>query len=409
MISKTFNQQRSTFRPTKNSAFSDDDDDYSDDDSDDFCFMNDDISSYHSSQSAFGRHDDTLGLAQFLATTGPEEFMKRSRKGANKHHVHRASRLLQRLRKRPTMPSLKTTLTSSLESPSPGGRGTIASTERRTHIPLPVYQPPPTPAKSTYKSALRDSGVYSEVSEKDEDIPPVPAIASSSYNDLQFPLPPTLPAKSHARQQPRRPAPLPPAVASAAIAAACPDRRTLSTCSGYSSISSSNSTSPSSSSTLRSIPAAALKRRSIRMRHVQVQTEKGQPENDFSKEALGMASSGCCPHCRQIIPEKDVTDPRMPRRLSSPPAMASGQMLPPPACVPTQETQVKSDDAKVLLAMIEQLKSQLQEEQQSRRQLEQAMTRQQKTKSKIDLVAKEKDRWKGDCLWLQDRVALLPE
>jgi hypothetical protein len=64
------------------------------------------------------------------------------------------------------------------------------------------------------------------------------------------------------------------------------------------------------------------------------------------------------------------------------------------------------EDAKMLLAMIMKLKSQLEEEKQCRLQLEKAMRQDQQRSM---LLAKEKDRWAGDCLWLDDRIALLPE
>ncbi|KAG2235777.1 hypothetical protein INT48_001003 [Thamnidium elegans] len=326
-------------------------------------------------------------LAQFLSSTGPEEYaaitdIKQDNK--TQQQFKRASRLLSRLRKKPTMPVLR--------SGSP-----YVEPIKKNHIPLPVYEPslycntiatttkpnsPSSPIKSSFlnsppvkKSAesainLRDSGIYSETnSDRDSSVsssctpmPPLPLF----LNDLQqFPQPPISKAKS-----PRRPAPLPPAVASAAIATAC-------------------SPTSCSSSTLRSVPEAALKRKSVRLRHVQVQTEMGtQTSNDsMDKQA--------CPHCRLVIsPSKDFN--RL-RRPSCPPALSSGPVL-----------TASEGDAKALMLMINKLKTQLAEEKQCRLNLEKAMYQRQ-SEDRLHQLAKEKDRWAGDRLWLNDRIALLPE
>ncbi|KAI9362598.1 hypothetical protein BD770DRAFT_381347 [Pilaira anomala] len=58
--------------------------------------------------------------------------------------------------------------------------------------------------------------------------------------------------------------------------------------------------------------------------------------------------------------------------------------------------------------MIHTLKSQLAEEKQCRLDLEK-LVYQRQSEDRIEQLAKEKDRWAGDCLWLNDRIALLPE
>jgi hypothetical protein len=231
--------------------------------------------------------------------------------------------------------------------------------------------------------------VYSDFSEKEDMIPPVPA--------------PSLPVKSQFRSsqhhtQPKRPAPLPASVASAAIASATAgtkdallsqpppipafnQRRALS----------STSASADRRSVIRhsgAVPAAALKRRSVRIRHIQVQTDQPISQAEEKGEHV-------CSHCHQPLANGNGG-----RRTSCPSILPNGQLIPKqPAVEGSQE----------LLEMIEHLKAQLAQEQHSRLQLEQAMSRQQETAKKIDLVQREKDRWKGDCLWLNDRIALLPE
>lgn len=354
-----------TSRPLKNMAFFDDDD--SDDEIDTITY--DDASS--AVKSIEGSMDsrmkaDTFALAEFLATTSPEEFAKPSKQ--QQQQFQRASKLISKLRKRTAKAQQQRSDSASIRS----GHTSISSQpgSKPKHIPLPEYHPPE-PIHVEHPrtpNALRDSGVYSETSEKDIPPPPVPPVPAQSFHDLEFPMPPSVPAKSQARQ-PRRPAPLPAAVASAAIAVATSDR------------------SPS----LRSIPAAALKRRSIvRARNAEVQTE--------ATEATETTKASRCPHCRQCINSNDKDDER---RLSCPPALAPGKLL--------QRTAPTSEETKMLMAMIEKLQMQLAEEQQSRKKLELAMTKHQQAQQKAEQVAQERNRWKGDCLWLQDRIALLPE
>lgn len=349
--SKSFTQQRAVLKPLKNSsaAIIEEEEEADDDDDTSSCYSvaAGPVTKYDSNS----RHD-TMMLAQFFSTTGPEEYISPSIKNdSTKQQFKRASRLLSRLRKKPTLSALHQ-----------------QTDEKRTHIPLPAYKSPEDdlpPVSSTQTDAtlikktttqhpLRDSGVYSETaSDRDSfNLPPVPTPQAPFLSDLQqFPQPPF-----SYKNFPRRPPPLPPAVASAAIASAC------------------------SPTTLRSVPEAALKRRSVRLRHVQVQTE--QEETSEERRA--------CPHCRQSIGVKE----RM-RRPSCPPALSSG-------CVLTASMKKDEYDTKALLAMVVQLKSQLAEEKQSRIKLENQM-------SKKDELAKEKDKWAGDCLWLNDRIALLPE
>ncbi|KAI8331029.1 hypothetical protein BC941DRAFT_439610 [Chlamydoabsidia padenii] len=474
MSNKTFTQQRAILRPNKNAAFFADDDDDEDDD-DDLYSLTDDGSS---SVVSISNNADTLVLAQFLASTGPEEFLKPSKKQQQNPQFRRASRLFNRLRKKGAQQGINTTTLLSSVAPisivAKGNSNSLRSAHgqtKATHMPLPVYQPTSsmpsaisnadpisnaavhatspssqnsnknmaflshqpkprqrhnhhqeqtiTPTKSTSTSSvsshnaphpsasrstssntsrrqlsLRDSGVYSDFSEKEDMIPPVPA--------------PSLPVKSQFRSsqhhtQPKRPAPLPASVASAAIASATAatkdilpppippfnQRRALS------------STSASSSSDRRSVirhsgavPAAALKRRSVRIRHIQVQTDRSTSKAEEEGEHV-------CSHChRPLIKENSEYDGR--RRTSCPSVLPNGQLIP-------KQPLPTNGESKQLLEMIEQLKAQLAQEQQSRLQLEQAMSRQQETAKKIDLVQREKDRWKGDCLWLNDRIALLPE
>ncbi|GAA5805610.1 hypothetical protein EDC94DRAFT_626611 [Helicostylum pulchrum] len=391
--SKTFNHQRAVLKPIKDTAIYEEEEE--EDEDADHTNDEDNSSSCHSNGTAVAiTHDsrkDTMLLAQFLSSTGPEEYaaitdIKQENK--TQQQFKRASRLLSRLRKKPTMPVLR--------SGSP-----YVEPIKKNHIPLPVYEPsmhyntittstttiakqnsPSSPIKSSFLNSppvkksvesainLRDSGIYSETnSDRDSSVssscipmPPLPLF----LNDLQqFPQPPISKAKS-----PRRPAPLPPAIASAAIATAC-------------------SPASCSSSTLRSVPEAALKRKSVRLRHVQVQTEMGtQTSNDsMDKQA--------CPHCRLVIsPSKDFN--RL-RRPSCPPALSSGSVL-----------TASEGDAKALMLMISKLKSQLAEEKQCRLNLEKAMYQRQ-SEDRLHQLAKEKDRWAGDCLWLNDRIALLPE
>ncbi|SAM04968.1 hypothetical protein [Absidia glauca] len=471
MSNKTFTQQRAILRPNKNAAFFADDDDDEDDD-DDLYSLTDDG---NSSVTSLSTNADTLVLAQFLASTGPEEFLKPSKKQQQNPQFRRASRLFNRLRKKGAQQGINTaTMLSNVSTATKGNLNGSVNSHRSgqtktTHMPLPVYQPTTpeipltapnsvhisnpaihatphpahpssnknmaflshqpkprqrhtnhhqeqtvTPTKSTSSSSvtshnapnpstsrssssnasrrqlsMRDSGVYSDFSEKEDMIPPVPA--------------PSLPVKSQFRSsqhhtQPKRPAPLPASVASAAIASATAgtkdalpsqpppipafnQRRALS----------STSASADRRSVIRhsgAVPAAALKRRSVRIRHIQVQTD--QPISPAEEKGEHV-----CSHCHQPLANGNGG-----RRTSCPSILPNGQLIPKqPAVEGSQE----------LLEMIEHLKAQLAQEQHSRLQLEQAMSRQQETAKKIDLVQREKDRWKGDCLWLNDRIALLPE
>lgn len=401
IASKSFNQQRAVLKPLKNTCiFEEEEEGYDEDDANDVL---DDASSscyslsaatHTSAAAAVTTHDsrnETMMLAQFFSTTGPEELSPRpspQSKGDTKtqHQFKRASRLLSRLRKKPTLSAIHTTMAETISTP------------KRTHIPLPAYpehEEPieTTPTTNTYDSYkkptqhtnhLRDSGVYSETaSERDSTcyhplyVPPVPtppppsaaaltvptAATTAFLTDLQqFPQPPFY------KSSPRRPAPLPPAVASAAIASACSPTTT--------------------GETIRSVPEAALKRRSVRLRHVQVQTDV--KEEELTDEIERRA----CPHCRQSIGK----DHRM-RRPSCPPALASTDSSI-ASSVSSNDEQLT--DTKALMAMVVKLKSQLAEEKQCRIKLENQM-------SKRDELAKEKDKWAGACLWLNDRIALLPE
>ncbi|KAG2198915.1 hypothetical protein INT47_010320 [Mucor saturninus] len=403
--SKSFTQQRAALKPLKNACIFEEEEEDQEDDGE----VLDDHSSCYSLSTgvaAVTTHDsrhETMMLAQFFSTTGPEEPIPPLLKGDSKpqHQFKRASRLLSRLRKKPTLSALHTT--------------TEVTPPKRTHIPLPDYHPDTAQSiveepvyRETYKKStttsnhLRDSGVYSETaSERDSTyhpsyVPPVPtpppppsALASAAaisapflssnaqkkgafLTDLQqFPQPPFY------KSFPQRPPPLPPAIASAAIASA-----SANACSPTITACSPNSiSSPTSTSTgIHHVPEAALKRRSVaRLRHVQVQTEV--EEINETRRA--------CPHCRQSIGK----DHRM-RRPSCPPALSS--------TVSVSREEEETIDTKALMAMVVKLKSQLAEEQQCRMKLENQM-------SKRDELAKEKDKWAGDCLWLNDRIALLPE
>ncbi|KAL0080297.1 hypothetical protein J3Q64DRAFT_1759383 [Phycomyces blakesleeanus] len=237
--------QRQQQRP-KTVTFFDEEDLYDDD----ISFMTDDDSVHEPGQT-------TLGLAKFLATTGPEEFDKKD--CSSNPSSSRASRLLNKLRKRPSF------------KPPAGGGGGIGG-ERRNHIPLPVYCPT---TSSEPRPTLRDSGIYS-MSDKESSIappPPVPSLpyvasprlpSSTSLSDLHFPMPPLAAPSptSSTSLRPLRPNPLPAAVASAAIAAAMHSHRAMSVCSDL-----------SENPQHRPLPPQVIKRRSVRIRHAQVQTD----------------------------------------------------------------------------------------------------------------------------------------
>lgn len=364
-------RKKSVSRPIKDTAIYEEEEEYeeSEEDNSSSCYSNG-ITAAVTTQDS---RKDTMLLAQFLLSTGPEELVTKDSKSAHQQ-FKRASRLLNRLRKKPVMPVLRS------------GSHYVDPPIKRTHIPLPAYEPPPlspieicvTPTPIVNKSDtsvesainLRDSGVYSETNSDTSSavtvsvsVPPVPVYL---FNDLQqFPQPPTTKLKSSS--SPRRPAPLPPAVASAAIATAC-----------------------SISSVVRTVPEAALKRKSVRLRHVQVQTEIATQTADHERQA--------CPHCRLAISPTSKDFNRL-RRPSCPPALSSGPVL---------SSSQEAEDAKALIAMIHTLKSQLAEEKQCRLDLEK-LVYQRQSEDRIEQLAKEKDRWAGDCLWLNDRIALLPE
>lgn len=444
--SKAFSQQRAVLKPMKNVAIFEEEEleeDDTDPELEEEIFMDDSSSSYSGTMAAVA-HDsrnETMLLAQFLSTTGPEEYAKQDPK--KQQQFKRASRLLSRLRKRPTMPVLRSATGAAAAIPNHATPSPTQVEKKMNYIPLPVYDyyPADTPATSQQlkkeaskkpttasasantsahhqtskakkqqqqqvNNALRDSGIYSETnSEKDSSItstststaygplPPLPPF-TTVMSELQFPHPPyafksSSPNNYQQQQQqqqnnPRRPAPLPPALASAAIATA------TSVC--------SSDGGTSTSTRIRSVPEAALKRRSVRLRHVQVQTTNEHDDGTDKQVSSGSntADKQACPHCRQPITA--ATSNRL-RRPSCPPALSSG-----PALVTMKDT----EDAKVLLAMIMKLKSQLEEEKQCRLKLEKAI-HQRQSDDRREQLAKERDRWAGDCLWLNDRIALLPE
>ncbi|KAI7852960.1 hypothetical protein BDC45DRAFT_511937 [Circinella umbellata] len=390
-------QQRVHVIPSKNRAFFDDDDVDDDDTSSVGC-------SFTSSLYASATSNDTFALAEFLSTTSPDEFAKPSSK-KKLQQQHRASRLLSKLRKRGAI----TNTTNDTVSKGP------TSTAARKHIPLPEYHPPPqpeipelyqqqlqtknqnhrlttmssasssstntTPSLSSnhhhhqqYSPSLRDSGIYSEISDKDyiSPPPPVPPLPIPALDLFPMP-PPSIPAKSNAR--PRRPAPLPANVASAAIHAA-----------------------------LRNVPEAALRRQSvIRQQHYQQQQQQ-QPSSGSEKaqqqEKEQELHTGACPHCRQHISSNSFNGKEKDnRRLSCPPALAPGELL------------IKNTNESNLRQMILQLEKQLADERLSRKKLEQAISRHhhQAVINKQEEVAEERDRWKNESLWMEDRIASLPE
>ncbi|KAI8647302.1 hypothetical protein BD408DRAFT_408957 [Parasitella parasitica] len=452
---KTYTQQRAVLKPMKNMAIYEEEE-LEDDDTGlaEETFMDDSSSCYSGSMAATrSSRNDTMLLAQFLSTTGPEEYEKQNFDTKKQQQFKRASRLLSRLRKRPTMPVLRSAAVTTTNI------NTNTQTEKKlNYIPLPVYDhksadgssshpmqqkkesakkmnstatattttPNPTTTTTstittsapsttissgsnisnhinrTKRQSQRDSGVYSETnSERDSSViststactsvPPLPF--TTVMSELQFPHPPyavkstssiAKAPQQHQENNPRRPAPLPPAVASAAIATA------TSVC----------SSDGSTSAHIRSVPEAALKRRSVRLRHVQVQTNgDGLPMRLPPVPNTPLTSSQACPHCRQsITPTSNHF-----RRPSCPPALSSGPVLAAVAAA-SKET----DDSKVLLEMIMSLKSQLEEEKQCRLKLEKAI-HQRQSDDRNEQLAREKERWAGACLWLNDRIALLPE
>ncbi|CAO3651303.1 unnamed protein product [Cunninghamella echinulata] len=430
MTPKTYTQQRAVLRPNRNVAFFDDDDFIEDDmqsnhdNTDIYSITEDDGSSMHSILT----NTDTLVLAQFLANTGPEEFMKPTKQQQQNPQFHRASRLFNKLRKKggnvfsnlqqqqqqqqqANNNNKKHTNSNSIRSM----KSQQSNQEKKNYIPLPVYQPPlsssqPTattktnnqqqhepiiikPSVSTSSSsstsyrrrqkrnlsisssssshhiALRDSGIYSETSEKGDDLPP------------PLPSPPMIPSKSYYRlqqqqqqqqqqqnQQPKRPAPLPPAVASAAIASAT----TNASVDQYTSMDHSSILNQRRKSIGKHpIPSAALKRKSItRIRHIQVQTDN----NNYNKDnGDNNNNNNVCQHCHQAFLHKnDNSEYNGKRRTSCPSILPTGLLL----SSNNKNNQLDAKDAMQLLSMIEQLKLQLAEEQKSRLLLEQTIQRQ---------------------------------
>ncbi|CAO3651671.1 unnamed protein product [Mucor fragilis] len=397
--SKAFSQQRAVLKPMKNVAIFEEEEleeDDTDPELEEEIFMDDSSSSYSGTMAAVA-HDsrnETMLLAQFLSTTGPEEYAKQDPK--KQQQFKRASRLLSRLRKRPTMPVLRSATGAAAAIPNHATPSPTQVEKKMNYIPLPVYDyyPADTPAtsqqlkkeaskKPTTASASANTSAHHQTSkakkQQQQQFPHPPyAFKSSSPNNYQ--------QQQQQQQQnnPRRPAPLPPALASAAIATA------TSVC--------SSDGGTSTSTRIRSVPEAALKRRSVRLRHVQVQTTNEHDDGTDKQVSSGSntADKQACPHCRQPITA--ATSNRL-RRPSCPPALSSG-----PALVTMKDT----EDAKVLLAMIMKLKSQLEEEKQCRLKLEKAI-HQRQSDDRREQLAKERDRWAGDCLWLNDRIALLPE
>lgn len=382
---KHLSQQRAVLKPIKSTSLYEEEEEEDVEDQESFL---DDDSSFSSNNNGAAltsdTRNDTMLLAQFLATTGPPEEYGKTDDSKKKQQFNRASRLLKRLRKKPTMTALR-------NEPIPE----TTNNERRTHIPLSTYetikedtnQQRTTVSKdnsdkgnfrvstsSSYKvnkqqsSASRDSGVYSETNSERESclsslsgnyeaVPPLPPF-TSMLSDIQFPHPP----KSN---QPRRP--LPPSIAAIM----------------------------NTTENVRAVPEAALKRRSVRLRHVQVQTTEA-PSSEFLREKPMAEDKQACPHCRQIITASSDKS----RRTSCPPALASGLPL-----LPANDL----EDSKVLLAMIMKLKSQLEEEKMCRLKLERAMQQQKRSDERRELLAREKDKWADNCVWLDDRLAFLPE
>lgn len=376
---------------------------------------------------------ETMMLAQFLASTGPEEYGKTANI-KKQQQFKSAIRLLNRLRKSAKNSDVTT-------QPS----------ERKKYIPLPVYEVPnndnneslfknetravfkddeekrikktakdytnsnnnkrknleaPAPlitnadvmVKSKQRESIsaRDSGVYSEANSEREGtstayspVTPIP-VFSSVLNDLQFPRPPfQYKFPENNTKFLNRPAPLPPTAASSAAT----------TPASSSTVSGSTNTSDSSSTRIRSVPEAALNRRSARLRHVQVQTHIDTKKATTASNVLQQSKTtpdACCPHCKT-----NVTKGGRARRPSCPPSLASG-----PALLTSKDT----EDSKTLLTMILKLKTQLEEEKQCRIRLEKAVRQQQKeSDEKKNQLALEKEKWLLDSLWLSDRIAFLPE
>ncbi|CEG70014.1 hypothetical protein CU097_010525 [Rhizopus azygosporus] len=274
---------------------------------------------------------DTLLLAQFLSTTGPEEYFKEH----NKKQLNRASRLLKKLRKRPSTEKyddFKLPMHSLIQehNVSSGTLREASSFDQETILRRGNSNKHNPGDSINSNSTLRDSGVYSETSEKEP---------CMTLHEFHFPI------------VPHRPAPPPPTPTP-----------------------SPGTTQNNLPTDIRTVPEAARHRRQVRIRHAQVQT---QPSPEQAEDQTA------CPHCRQQV----VKAPRT-RRTSCPPALASGPTLEP--------------SAKLLMAMIEQLKNQLAQEKECRQKLEQAMY-QKERKEQLEL---EKTKWANECRALDKRLAM---
>ncbi|KAI8889277.1 hypothetical protein K501DRAFT_329350 [Backusella circina FSU 941] len=358
---------------------------------------------------------DTFMLAQFLSSTGPEEFSNQNShiSSSNSKKFKKASRILNRLRKQPTMtvlgsrpmmeePKKHIPLQVNYVSPLDITGSTISTvsalsssavSESAAVVPRETVPSSPNSntkinynsrtsnnsnnnsdnrnsfyshhhyyynkndnahtnmhkAESVVSSTMRDSGIYSETMSTLE------KPSCMMINDMYFPHPP-----------PSRPEPLPLAIASAAIDAAC----------------SSVYLTPKQ---LRTVPEAALKRKSVRLRHIQIQTESPLIKTKEQHEGDQRSS---CPHCRQVITPLSKRQ----RRVSCPPALSSG---------PTQ-------DARQLYDIIHSLKLQLDKERKHRQELEKKVDQHHLSDRKESLL-KEKSKWEGECLKMNNRMALISE
>ncbi|KAI7902180.1 uncharacterized protein BX663DRAFT_512003, partial [Cokeromyces recurvatus] len=107
-----------------------------------------------------------------------------------------------------------------------------------------------------------------------------------------------------------------------------------------------------------------------------------------------------CPHCRQVIYNNKPFPPQ--KRLSSPPVLPSGRLL-----SVSNKSITTENNNDILLDMIMKLKAQLDEEKQCRLKLEKVIQQQQRSFEKREVLAKEKDKWANDRLWLNDRISFL--
>jgi hypothetical protein len=154
---KSFTQQRAILKPIKNVAFfeevqdpngilervgeeEEEEEEEEDVDEEEGVFM-DDGSSCYSNQNGASTRNDTMLLAQFLSTTGPEACAQQDT-NKKQQQFNRASRLLSRLRKRPTTPALRSGPQQPQQpqlSTANNHHYTGAITEKKNYIPLPVY------------------------------------------------------------------------------------------------------------------------------------------------------------------------------------------------------------------------------------------------------------------------------